>query len=75
MLAELGISLDLVAMIIGHQAGSRDTRTLVRHYVRTALIERKAEALHVWDRRVRAIVGGADSAANPLMAKVPICHM
>ena len=39
MLAEMGIPLDLVAAVIGHEAGGKDTRTLVRHYVRTDLIE------------------------------------
>ena len=37
MLAEMGIGLDLVAALIGHEAGGKETRTLVRHYVRTDL--------------------------------------
>jgi integrase len=58
MMVELGISLDLVAAIIGHEAGGRETRTLVRHYVRTDLIERKRGALEAWDRHLVAIVEG-----------------
>jgi integrase len=45
MLAEMGVAFDLVAGILGHESGSRDTRTLTRHYLRTDLLERKAHAL------------------------------
>ena len=62
MLAEMGIALDLVAAIVGHESGGRDTRTLVRHYVRTDMLERKAHALQVWDERLRAIVTGEEAA-------------
>jgi integrase len=58
MMVELGIPLDLVAAIVGHEAGGRDTRTLVRHYVRTDLIDRKRAALEIWDRHLVAIVEG-----------------
>ena len=44
MLAEMGVALDLVAAIVGHESGGKDTRTLVRHYVRTDMLERKAQA-------------------------------
>jgi integrase len=60
MMAEMGIALDLVASVIGHEAGGRDTRTLVRHYVRSDLIDRKAHALAAWDARIETIVTGAD---------------
>jgi integrase len=56
MLAEMGIALDLVAAIVGHESGSRDTRTLVRHYVRSDMLERKTHALKVWDDRLKSIV-------------------
>ena len=62
MLAEMGIALDLVAAIVGHESGGKDTRTLVRHYVRTDMLERKAHALQVWDQRLRAIVTGEEAA-------------
>jgi integrase len=62
MLAEMGIALDLVAAIVGHESGGRETRTLVRHYVRSDLIERKAHALRAWDERVKAIVARSEIA-------------
>jgi integrase len=62
MLAEMGIALDLVAAIVGHEAGGKMTRTLVRHYVHTDMLERKAHALQAWDERLRAIVAGEEAA-------------
>ncbi len=55
-LAELGISLELVAAVIGHEAGGKETRTLVRHYVRSDLLERKAQVLRSWDEWVQGVV-------------------
>ena len=60
MLAEMGIALDLIAAIVGHESGGKDTRTLVRHYVHSDMLERKAHALQVWDERLRAIVTGEE---------------
>ena len=62
LLVEMGIALDLVAAIVGHELGGRDTRTLIKHYVRTDMLERKAHALQVWDQRLRAIVTGEEAA-------------
>jgi integrase len=62
MLAEMGVALDLVAAIVGHESGGKDTRTLVRHYVRTDLLERKTHALETWDERLEAIVTGEEGA-------------
>ena len=62
MLAEMGIALDLVAAIVGHELGGKDTRTLVRHYVHTDMLERKAHALRAWDERLKAIVTGEEAA-------------
>ncbi|HZZ22828.1 MAG TPA: tyrosine-type recombinase/integrase [Roseiarcus sp.] len=62
MLAEMGIALDLVAAIVGHESGGKETRTLVRHYVRTDMLERKAHALRMWDDRLKAIVAGEQAA-------------
>jgi integrase len=61
MLAEMGVALDLVAAIVGHESGGKDTRTLVRHYVRTDMLERKAHALRVWDERLKLIVAGEEA--------------
>jgi len=60
MLAEMGITLDLVAAIVGHEAGGKEVRTLVRHYVRTDFIERKVHALRSWDERLQNIVAGRE---------------
>jgi integrase len=62
MLAEMGIALDLVAAIVGHESGGKETRTLVRHYVHSDMLERKAHALRAWDERLRAIVTGGERA-------------
>jgi hypothetical protein len=61
MLAEMGVALDLVAAIVGESAG-KETRTLVRHYVRTDLLERKAHALLAWDEKLKQIVSGEYAA-------------
>ena len=61
MLAEMGITLDLVAAIVGHESGGKETRTLVRHYVHTDMLERKAHALRAWDERLKAIVSGEET--------------
>ena len=62
MLAEMGIALDLVAAVVGHEAAGKETRTLVRHYVRTDLIELKAHALRTWDERLQNIVAGREAS-------------
>ena len=57
-LTEIGIPLELVAAVIGHEAGGRETRTLVRHYVRTDLVHRKRHVLEAWHVHLMEIVGG-----------------
>ena len=64
MLAEMGIALDLVAAIVGHESGGKDTRTLVRHYVHSDMLERKAHALRAWDERLRRSLSGEARPAN-----------
>ena len=61
MLAEMGIALDLVAAIVGHELGGKETRTLVRYYVHTDMLERKAHALKAWDDRLKGIVLGEEA--------------
>jgi integrase len=68
MLAEMGVALDLVAAVVGHEAGGRETRTLVRHYIHTDMIERKTHALHSWDALLQDIVAGRQ--ANSKLPKV-----
>ena len=58
MLAEMGQPLDFIAAVIGHEAGAKNTRTLVRHYVHTDLIEGKLHILRLWDERLQDIVAG-----------------
>jgi integrase len=66
-LVEMGVSLETVAAVIGHDAGGKDTRTLVRHYVRTEQIQRKAHVLAAWDAKVVDLVfGGGTSTVLPL---------
>jgi integrase len=63
-LAEMGIGLDLVAAVVGHEAGGRETRTLVRHYVRTDLVERKKTVLEAWCHRLRELIEGQTLRGN-----------
>jgi hypothetical protein len=55
---EMGISLDTIAAVVGHQRGSRDTRTLIRHYSRPRLDDRVEAALIAWDERLRKFIAG-----------------
>jgi integrase len=57
-MVKLGLSLELVATVVGHSAGNAHTSTLVRHYVHDDFIDRKADALAKWDRRLRQILAG-----------------
>ena len=61
MLVEQGVALDLIASVIGHEPGGTQTRTLVRHYVRTDLIERKQHVLLAWDTLLQDIVAGREA--------------
>jgi integrase len=63
-LIEMGAQPELVAAVIGHDAGTRETRTLIRHYVRTDLLERKKSALEAWERRLSEIVEGKSPSGN-----------
>ena len=67
MMAEMAIPLDLVAAIVGHEAGGKNTRTLIRHYVHSDLVDRKAHALRAWDERLKAIVTGKEAAKVALL--------
>jgi integrase len=58
-MAKLGLPLDLIATVLGHEAGGgSETRTLRKHYVHDPFIDRKAHALAAWDRRLRTILTG-----------------
>ena len=62
MLAEMGVALDLVAAVVGHEAGGKEARTLVRHYIRTDLIEGKTDVLRAWGERLRDIAAGSEAS-------------
>lgn len=63
-LVDLGISLDLVAAILGHEGGDKTTKILTRHYVRTDMTERKRVALAAWDARLKTFLEGRVTPAN-----------
>jgi integrase len=64
MAESLGISLETIARVIGHEAGGTATRTLVAHYVSAEFIEQKFAALVKWDQRLRSIIAGEAPASN-----------
>lgn len=63
-LDELGIALDTIAAVVGHQRGTKATRTLVRHYARARLDERVEAALTAWNSRLAEITSGHEAAGN-----------
>ena len=65
-MCEMGLPLDQVAAVIGHDANGRATRTLVRHYSPGDLIDAKTNALKLWDGRLREIIAGMEPADNVL---------
>lgn len=60
-MVELGLSLDIVAAIVGHSAGGVQAQTLVKHYVHSDFIDRKAIALASWDARMHTIISDEKS--------------
>jgi len=66
-LDEMGISLDTIAMIVGHQRGTKDTRTLVRHYAQGQHMDRVEAALEAWNSRLLAIVGERQREENKII--------
>ncbi|MGM4902046.1 tyrosine-type recombinase/integrase [Tardiphaga sp. 866_E4_N2_1] len=63
-LIEIGINYDIVAVTLGHEPGDKNTRTLVKHYVRSDLIPQKTAALEAWDRRLAGIIDGRHHSNN-----------
>jgi integrase len=57
-MAKLGLPLDLVATVLGQEAGGGETRVLRKHYVHDQFVDRKTGALAQWDRRLRSILAG-----------------
>jgi len=63
-LVDLGFSFEIVAAVLGHEAGGKEVRTLVRHYVRSDLVERKRGALEAWDKHLAQILHGQTPPSN-----------
>jgi integrase len=59
-MAKLGLPLDHIAAVLGHETGgkSEETRVLRKHYIHDSFIERKTHALKMWDKKLRAILAG-----------------
>jgi integrase len=64
MAESLALPLEVIARVIGHQAGGVATRTLVAHYVSAEFIEQKTAALLKWDARLRTIINGESQTPN-----------
>jgi integrase len=70
-MAAMGIPLETIALAVGHAAGEKATRTLVRHYVFDEMLDRKRRALEAWDQRLRSILDSASgSNVTPLYRPV-----
>jgi integrase len=70
-MAMMGIPLETIALTVGHAAGEKATRTLVKHYVFDEILDRKRRALEARDQRLRSILAGAsDSNVTPLHKSV-----
>lgn len=61
---EMGIRLDDIAAVVGHQRGTRATQTLIRHYSRPRLDERVQAALEAWNARLTEIINGTEQPDN-----------
>jgi integrase len=67
-LAEMGVALDLIAALVGHETG-KDQRTLIRHYVRAQRFDAKRAVLTAWDewlsQRVLCTHGAPQGVTRP----------
>jgi integrase len=66
-LVEIGVPYETAAAVLGHEAGGRDVRVLLRHYVRTDLLDQKYAALSGWDAQLRGILSGAPNRGVELL--------
>ena len=56
---ELGIAKDVIGAIVGHGGeDEKSARVLIRHYLKSDLIERKRRALEIWDAHLNSIISG-----------------
>lgn len=65
-LVVMGASFEQAALCIGHDPGTRQTKTLVRHYVRDDFLRLKTEIFMAWDARLRTVVAGESESAETL---------
>jgi integrase len=68
-MALMGIPLETIALTVGHAAGEKATRTLVKHYVFDEMLDRKRHALEAWDQRLRLILVGTSDSNVTLLDK------
>lgn len=61
---DLGFSYEVAAAVLGHEVGNKEVRTLIRHYIRSDMIDRKRKALEAWDARLRQMIRGETPPAN-----------
>jgi integrase len=66
-MVKIGLSLDTVAAVIGHEPGGKNVRVLVKHYLHDDFVDRKTQALKAWGEKLRAIVAGEDSTASTVL--------
>jgi integrase len=60
----MGIGLDLVADVLGHEGGTATTKILTKHYARADMTERKRAALIAWNTKLTGILKGQVRPAN-----------
>jgi integrase len=67
-MAKLGLPLDLVATVLGQEAGGGETRVLRRHYIHNQFVDRKTAALRQWDRRLRSVLAARAAGEGKVVA-------
>ena len=65
-MVEMGLPMDTVAAVIGHELNEKATRTLARHYSPGERLKAKTDALTVWDARLRELIGAVEPTDNVL---------
>lgn len=74
-LVDLGFAYEVTAAVLGHDAGSREARTLVRHYIRSDFVDRKRMALEAWDHRLKSVLRGEQPPANVTHLRADISNV
>lgn len=66
-LVEIGVPYEVSAAVLGHEVGGKEVRVLVRHYVRTDLLDQKCAALAAWDTQLARILAGSFASGTTAM--------